>query len=130
MKRDKELIREILLFTESQKPLFSLSFNNKYDSDCSYFPGYKNGDVSQHYKLLIDDEYLNGKYLENEGGIICSIIAIEIKMKGYNLLDSIRDTGIWSEVKNGLGIAGESWNLELIAKLGTKIIANKIGLLK
>ena len=51
-----------------------------------------------------------------------------ITMKGYDLLDTIRDQGIWAEVKKELGVAGESWSIEMLFKLGTKILAKKLGL--
>ena len=58
MKRDKDLIRDILLYAEAQINKIDFDFNGKYDDDCGGdFEGYKTGDVAGHFKLLIDDDF-------------------------------------------------------------------------
>ena len=128
MKRSKDLIRDILLMAESHDRGFSYHFSENYDDDAGTdFPGIKSGDLSGHFKLLLDNNYLEGDI----AGVYHTIFHVSISsitMKGYDLLDSIRDQGVWAEIKKELGIAGESWNLEIIAKLGTKIVAKKLGI--
>ncbi|MFH1049427.1 MAG: DUF2513 domain-containing protein [bacterium] len=129
MKRNKDLIRDILLFAGSKNGQFEMTFDENYDTDAGIdFPDYKTGDVVGHFKLLIDDDYIDGEYFDIESGIILSVSINSITMKGYDLLDAIRDKGIWAEVKNELGVAGESWSLEVMAKLAIKILAKKVGL--
>lgn len=129
MIRDKDLIREILLYCESKNEAFRFYFVEEYNEDAGpTFPGYKQGDLAGHFKLLIEDDYLDGYCSELVNGRIDEVVVNSITMKGHDLLDTIRDQGIWAEIKKELGIVGESWSLELLAKLGIKILAKKLGL--
>ncbi len=128
MRRDKDLIRKLLLFAEERHD-FQIGFEGNIDSASSEdFAGITEGDLAGHFKLLIDSKYLEGSYLKAEDGIIYAVAVTAITEKGYDLLDSIRDNSVWSEIKQELGIAGESWSMDVIAKLSSRIIAKKLGL--
>ncbi len=129
MKRDKELIRAILLYAETQRNGFQLMFDGNYDNDAGPdFPGYKDGDLAGHLKLLIDDNYLDGVYKNHGANFIMWVKIDSITMKGYDFLDKIRDQGIWAEVKKELDIAGEAWSFEIVSKLAVRVLAKKLGL--
>lgn len=93
MIRNKELIREILLYLETlnTSKMFMISGDD--------IKGFSQVELIGHLKLLQEDGYINGKPNILSTGVVLGIIVHSITMKGHDYIDSIRDEGIWAKVK-------------------------------
>jgi hypothetical protein len=97
MKRDLDLIREILLHIES---------GEQYDGTREFYystpedMGLSGGTPEEfvyHCTLLIEDGYIDG------AATIVNIVVRRLTSRGHDFLDDIRDAGVWKQVKNRLG---------------------------
>jgi hypothetical protein len=121
MKRDLDLIREILLHIES---------GQEYDGTrefCSTTPeemgltGYTPEEFFYHCTLLIEDGYIDG------AATIVNIVVRRLTSRGHDFLDDIRDPGVWKKVKTQLGgLPGVA--LTVVAELAKGEIKKHLGL--
>lgn len=97
MKRDLDLIREILLHIES---------GEQYDGSREFYystpedmglSGCTPEEFVYHCTLLIEDGYIDG------AATIVNIVVRRLTSRGHDFLDDIRDAGVWKQVKNRLG---------------------------
>lgn len=117
MKRDMELIREILLEAErivvpggQQFPTLTVE-------------GWDHAVVYEHARLLTSAGFLIAAYeLSN------AIPVRGITWEGYDLLDSIRDDSVWANVKKKIAEAGGSVPIDLLQPLATQFLRSKLGL--
>lgn len=129
MKRDIELIRAVLLFVESNQIGEPLTITNGTEFvDEQGLDGIDIYEILNHFQLLIDDGYLNGKCIKHGMGFVNIVCVDSITMKGHDYIDAIRDKGIWTEVKKELGVVGDFWTLDTIAKLAAKVASKKLGI--
>lgn len=85
MKRDMDLIREILLKIESSNENGEFSIN-----------GYSDDVIEYHLKLLRDAKFIDD-YTVN---IIGEITTGQLTWEGNDYLDKVRDNSTWSKTKN------------------------------
>ena len=122
MKRDLDLIRDILLYIEEaeQYPVYS---------DTIEIPEATEEMISFHVQLLADAgyfDYLDATACGNEG-LVCYYIN-RLTMAGCDYLDGVRDDGIWKSVKSQIGNAACSVTLEVVKSVATSVILGKIGI--
>ncbi len=114
MKRDLDLIRNMLLVIESADPEDPHVINIETFLHLNQKPRV----ISHHIKLLLDS-----KFIEADGPIYIDDIEdfyIErITSAGYDYLDSVRDTRVWSATKKKILPAGGSVALDLVKALAT-----------
>ena len=89
MKRDFDLIREILLKVEEKNFKSSLRKINIYN--------YSKDDIEYNVKLLIDNDFLEGTVAYTSSGLLLSIG--NMTYQGHDLLDSMRDKNFFDKVK-------------------------------
>lgn len=114
MKRDLDLIREILLAIENdQQPLD--------------VPGKDPAEISYNLQLLIDRKFVEGKVAWGTGGggrlVPMNCFATRITMSGHDYLDSVRNDQVWAKTKKNLEKAGGSGPLDFIQGLAAKVLA-------
>jgi hypothetical protein len=85
MKRDMELVREIMFAAEkmpagSHAPIAIEGFDDQI--------------VGHQVKLLIDDAFLEGTFDRDLSGVMDAFVS-GITMKGYDFIDASRDNTIW-----------------------------------
>ncbi len=119
MKRDPDLIRELLLGIEADP-----KFNGATVLDPSHLFGIsdrRTDEISYHLGMLIEDGYVNGKPTKMPG----VYVVFGLTMKGHDYLDSIRDPLIWAKTKEGAEKAG-GFTLTLLSELAKGFIKTKI----
>lgn len=89
MKRDKNLIREILLALEAE----SSGFAPKHLE----IEGYTDEQVGYHTLLLLEAGFVDGQEVHTFNSDSPSAIATRITWKGYEFLDEARDKNRWKE---------------------------------
>ncbi|MFC0686408.1 DUF2513 domain-containing protein [Novosphingobium clariflavum] len=106
MKRDMELIRQILLEIEADDDVFAA------------IPRIKGKSLKltrYQIDMLVSEGYLSEHMEENYGTPI--ELGFQITWKGHEFLETIRDPVIWSKTKDGAKKAG-TWSVTLLMELG------------
>ena len=117
MKRDMDLIRSLLLYSEENcKPLHGVYF--KFSEYCW------EGDIEElkrHIYLLEGEALLEEGLPSSEDDIGLG----NLTWAGYNFLDSVRDPKIWRETQDIAKNAG-GFTFELLAEIAKGLIKTKI----
>ena len=118
---DPELMREVLLAIEAQpagKPI-----NGTF-----VFEGRDQAEVNQHIKLLIDDDYINGKTSLDHRGEPRGFHISDLTMKGHQFLANARNNTVWKKVMHESKEKGLSVGFTVINGLLEKAAKKYAGL--
>lgn len=118
MKRDMDLLREILLFVEAETNL-----NMELTLDISHWEYDKKYLANSHVELLEDAGLVRQRY-DNSQSIDLLTVG-RITFLGYDYLDTIRDPELWSQTKEAALNAG-GWTLDLLSEIAKGFIKSKI----
>ena len=104
MKRNFDLVREILLAAEAQD-------FDKTKSIAS--EGYSNDEIKYHIKIMEDGGLIKMRQHPNIDAPAPAPVFDGLTWKGHEFLDSIRESGSWSKIKSvlkakSLGLSYES----------------------
>lgn len=123
MKRDLNLIRDILLAAEAAKPEQRIGLKDFEDSHPD-----KLEELSEHVQLLDRAGFLDVTVSKALGGRGPRVFFINrIEWAGYDYLDAVRDPGIWSKTEQQLKKVGGSATLEIVKAVAIKIISEALG---
>ena len=117
MKRDMDLVRAILFAVEamdSQGVLSELTLDDWHEDV-----------VLQHAHLLRSAGFLNAFVT---GGSPTRMHVVGLTWQGHELIDSIRDEGIWGSVKAKLGKVGGSASVDVLKALAIETAKELLGL--
>lgn len=116
MKRDMDLIRQILLEVESRNDLALKPVR---------IDGIDEINLNREVERLYDSGYLEG-IADNQYQSQYKRIAVkDLSMKGHDFLDLIRDPDVWNKTKKGAEAAG-GFTLDLLKDLAKGLIKKKI----
>lgn len=93
MKRDMDLIREILMRVEDD-PLFDGYHYTNFDT--SDFPGHTDEEIGYHVDLLMEAGLVTGGDQTMDAS---STPISRLTWNGHEFLDNVKDAGIWNQVK-------------------------------
>jgi Hypothetical protein (DUF2513) len=118
MKRDLDLMREILLAIEaSEGPLYLPLIAD---------PPRPSGEIGHHVQLLQDVGYIEAKiFTVRESPDIAGAI-IRMTNSGHDYLDSVRDPRVWNKTKSVLEKVGGSAALDVVKDIAAKFMAELI----
>ena len=118
MKRDPELIREILHAIEADQgsPLGWVELN---------IDGHSTEKTSYHVQLLADAGLVIPQDLSSSSGY--HVMPKRMTSAGHDFLDAVRNEVIWSKVKAAIAETG-SFTLSLIKELAISYAKQKLGL--
>jgi hypothetical protein len=88
MKRDMDLVREILLAAE-KAPAGG-------NSDELVIEGHNDDEITEHVRLLVDGGYIEATFFLGGGQ---SFLLQDMTWKGHDFLDAVRDQGVWPRRK-------------------------------
>lgn len=119
MKRDLDLIRDLLLYIEASEtyPVHS------YDIE---IPEADESQILFHIELLIDADYIEALNSSTIGRR--SYYIYRLTMSGCDYLDSVRDEQIWKDTASKIISAAGSATLEIVKSVAQTIIMSKLGL--
>jgi len=117
MKRDLDLIREILLTLEAETPLEAIA-------------GHTIQDLNAHLVLAIEAGLLVGATqplagLEDDWPLA---IVQRLSWAGYDFLDAARSPNRWAQVRSQILKAGGQWTLDLVKELLQQELRSQLGL--
>ncbi|MCU9839856.1 DUF2513 domain-containing protein [Ruegeria sp. WL0004] len=112
MKRDLDLIREILLEVEAKSDGRSMVYE------------YNNLSVEKRHHI----DLLLGANLLNEVGAVRSSAKkkVHLSWEGHDYLGAIRDKGVWEQTKKAVSETGGSATLEIFKSLAVGFAKKKI----
>ena len=114
MKRDLDLIREILLQVEERKDSNTLGLVD--------VEGRSRDEVCGHVQMLEGAGFVDGASYESVPMIV------RLTWEGHDFLDSVRDDSVWSAVKKKLTAVGGSTSIDVLKALVTQVVKGKLGL--
>lgn len=119
MKRDMDLIREILFLVESKED----------DRPCwgedLPLEGCKPIELSYHANMLAEAGFIVFEPARTDTGRIIKVLVFSLTWHGHEYLDTIRDPEIWRKTKEGAQKVG-GFSLELMADLAKGLVKKKI----
>ena len=125
MKRDMELIRELMLAIESKNNIFS--FTNLDFEDISTL-GYTDSEIDYHLILLIEASLVNGKF-QPQAGYDRRMIDIEkLSWDGHEFLDNARNESVWKETMKTVKEKGGSVAVGILTQLLASAAKQQFGL--
>lgn len=119
MKRDMDLVRNLLLSIESNPQLDGMTWVMPDEPSDLGIIDHSFEDVVYHLVMLIEADLIVGKKTMQMPMIS------KLTWQGHDFLDSIRDPVIWRETKEGAKKAG-GFSLELLSALAKGLIKKKI----
>lgn len=117
MKRDMELIREILVAVEADAHRDGHAIVN-FD-----LPGRNQDELRYHAKLLRDAGWIRAEFFF--GG---EFVILDLTNQGHDFLDAVRNETVWKRLKKKLGTEGETLPLEVIKLLAIQLLKELLGL--
>lgn len=115
MKRDWEIIREILIKLEELEP-------NKGYLQLNDFPPEKAYEYSYHVALLIESGFIKGEITKTIGNTPNSFLIYGLTWNGYELLNTIKSPKLWDDIKQYFKKHGLTMTVDFIKLIAQKII--------
>ncbi|MBO1064740.1 DUF2513 domain-containing protein [Anabaena sp. 54] len=120
MKRDWNLVRQILLQTESSPPgVYIQSFT------CE---GFDRATIIEHIEIMIESKLLDGVVYKTSMVGCASFVVYKITWEGHNFLEDARNDTIWKKVMAEAKDRGTSTSFVVINGLLTKAAQKFAGL--
>ena len=118
MKRDMDLIRQLMLQVESSQEPSSIQLIPEGASD------EEAERIIEHLRMLVDDvEFLTGIPAHTLAGN--NWLDLKLTWEGHDFLDSVRDPEIWKKTKTGAMAAG-GFTVDLLKDLAKGLIKKQI----
>lgn len=129
MKRDFDLIRNILSFVETLKP-GSHAIDHSFTDYLKLDKDYDRDVILEHVNLLYEEKFIDGKVCRDQfSNLITSVCVTRLTWKGYDFLDATRDNTIWNKAKNTILKPTVSLTYSLLFEWLKQEAKAKIGLL-
>ena len=110
MRRDMDVVREVLLEVESHCGNRSLAYGKEDDG------------VKAYHAMLLRE----AGYIQASGTLGGTVLARRLTWEGHELLDNIRDDGVWSNVKQQLGKVSGSASLEIVKTIAAHAVKESL----
>jgi hypothetical protein len=121
MKRDLDLIRDILLDVENWNTPQPLTLGNLQ------YEGKTKQEIGYQLELLYDKHYVDVRILKGHDGISYEeALILRMTMAGHDYLDSVRSPEVWKKTKAKLEKVGGGATLDVIKDVASKILAEII----
>lgn len=121
MKRDLDLIRDILIFIEG-----NAGFNQNLGLQNFEVLDKPLDEIAYQLRLLDDVCFIECKEIKAIGYYDC--LVQRMTMQGHEYLDSVRNETVWSKTKEKLNIVGGSASLSVIQALATAVAKTLLGI--
>lgn len=116
VKRDMELIREILFKIEDKNDLVLRVIE---------LPERDYETVSRYIEMLYDNGFIDGDKRRDYSQSFSEILVKDLSWDGHDLLDLIRSQDVWDKTKQGV-IDAKSFSLDLLKSLAKGYAKTKI----
>jgi hypothetical protein len=117
MKRDLELIKEILLHFESKED---------WKHENLEIQGYEKKLVDYHLQLMYEGGLLNCEPITSEKGRIYNVLPFRLTWSGHEFLDNIREQTRWNKIKGIIKEKGGAFSIEIIKNLALRLAEKQL----
>jgi hypothetical protein len=121
MKRDLDLIRDILLHVENwdhPEPIFLERMN---------YEGKNKQEIGYQIDLWNDAGYIDARIIKGRQGVTYEkAVILRMTMAGHEYLDSVRNPEVWKKTKSTLEKVGGGAALDVIKEIASKILAELV----
>lgn len=121
MKRNLDTLRYVLMTTENLDN--NLVFVDNYVTD-----KYSFNEISFHISLLRDDGYIIANPITDTSSRYCDYLVIRLTNKGCDLLDTLRNDGIFNTVKNKVFSTVGSTTLNIIINMALEAAKRRLNI--
>lgn len=121
MKRDMDLVRELLLTLESYPSEYGDVFSFKLGDREMAMEGRTDSEIMYHLELLRAHDLVECPGSQPMTGITFS----GLTWAGHDFADSVRDSKIWHATKEGAEKAG-GWTFDLLIALAKGLVKKKL----
>ena len=120
MKRDMELIRELMLAIESRDGDFN------YESVEAI--GYEEPQIEYHLELLIEEKLVIGQVQRMKEGFSPIILVEKLSWSGHEFLDNARNESVWKETAKIVKEKGGSVAVAVLTQILASVAKQQFGL--
>jgi hypothetical protein len=121
MKRDMDLIRELMLKLESLPMEYGDNVHVTPDSPAVHVEGYGFDEMAYHLDLILQAGFTERSKSHPAIGFMFR----GLSWSGHDFLDSVRDPGVWDKTKQVASAAG-GFSVELLVFAAKTYLENKI----
>lgn len=114
MKRDPDLIRDLMLALEAEE-----------GAELLHVPlvaGYSRARIDHHFRLLIEAGLASAGHVSSDGR---RWVAVRLTWLGHDYLDTIRDRRVWKQTKAAMKRAG-FWSLDTMGSIARAMIIARL----
>lgn len=120
MKRDMDLVREIILALEDHP--------TGYATDAPLaFPGFTEAQVGYHVLIMGEAELLTVDEMTAFGDSTPNAVPVRLTWAGHEFADAVRNDTVWNNTKARIGAAGSA-TLKVWVEVASKFMLQQIGL--
>lgn len=120
MKRDWDIIREILIATENLEPNKTLTLG-EFDTEKAF-------SISYHVELLDEAGIINASLSQEFCGGSTQFHVYRLTWEGHEFLDSIKSNSTWDKTKSLISEKGGAMSFDLIKGAALHIGKSALGL--
>ena len=116
MKRDPDLIRQLLLAVEQQEEPF--------ETKDITLPDYDSDQVMYHAEILSEAGFLVGEDVSTMG--IPNVLIRRMTFEGHEFLDAIRSPSVWRKTRDLVTRAGGGFAMDVVKKVAISILLGDV----
>lgn len=113
MKRDLDLLRDILLNVES-------------DGKHPLHGNHTDEEIADHAQQLLEEDLVEGQVVRNRQGIPSHATIIRLTSKGHDFLDATRNQSFWTKTKAYVTKNLPGWTLSLVKEVAERALKGEI----
>lgn len=120
MKRDMDLVRDLLLFLEKKsRPAYISQVDIPIE-------GHSASEIQYHLNLIYQAGFINGEPIKSTtSDRVISVLPFDLTWQGHEFLDTVRDPEIWRRAKAGAAAAGTA-SIDFIWSMAKALISSTI----
>ena len=126
MKRDLDLIREIMLVLED-KMEYGKNFQSTHLIEVMQDKTLSVEKLAYHLGLLVESDFLKAKEYKYLSGEPTDYLINTITSQGQDFIDTIRQDTTWNKIKEKASSLG-GFTLPLLVDIGTEYLKKQIGI--
>lgn len=128
MKRDLELLKEILLFFEQRESDKMIQTKHIIDGSELAIPGYDGRLISDHIDIMYEAGLLEGFGERTEDGRLIKVHPTRLTWQGHEFIVAAQNQSAWAKLKEQLKSSGSAIPFKVAQSLLLKYIEMEAGL--
>lgn len=128
MKRDMELLREILFYFEKRESDQLVTPEDIIAGKEVIIEGYDGGLISDHVDVMYEGGLLEGYADRAKDGRLIQVYPTRLTWQGHEFLAAARNESVWEKARETASANSLNLSFKILHSLLTKYIAHKVGL--